>query len=161
MAKPKATKATLKKRPTPPKSVKAERTIDKSWHQRFLQVLGTTCNVTIAANAAGIDRKTVYRHYREQPDFAEAWDDAKASAIEILEAEAWQRARKQSDTLIIFLLKAHKPAMYRERYEVSQTSVNINWDDLTENELERIAAGESPAAVLASRSAAANSPATA
>ena len=156
MAKPKATKATLKKKATPVKSVKVERTVDLSWHPRFLQVLGTTCNVTIAANAAGVDRKTVYRHYREQPDFAEAWDDAKASAIEILEAEAWSRARKTSDTLIIFLLKAHKPAMYRERYEVAQTNLNINWDDLTENELERIAAGEDAATVLASRSTAAN-----
>lgn len=150
MPKPKQPKLTPKKKSkAPPPPIKQ---VDKSWHAKFLEILGTTCNVTLAARGAGVSRFTVYEHYREQPDFAAQWDDAKEAAVEILEAEAWQRARKVSDTLIIFLLKAHKPAKYRERYEVSQTSVNINWDDLTENELERIAAGEDPAAVLASRS---------
>lgn len=62
-----------------------------------------------------------------------------------------------------WFLERRKPSDWgrRDRHEVAQTNLNINWDDLTENELERIAAGESPAAVLASRSTAANSPATA
>lgn len=53
-----------------------------------------------------------------------------------------------------WFLERRKPQDWarRERHEVSQTSVNINWDDLTENELERIAAGESAASVLADRS---------
>lgn len=52
-----------------------------------------------------------------------------------------------------WFLERRKPQDWarRERHEVSQTSVNINWDDLTENELERIASGESAASVLADR----------
>ncbi len=92
--------------------------LDTSWHAKFLEILSATCNVTLAARGAGIIRNTAYEHYKRLPDFAAAWDDAKEAAVEILEAEAWQRARKVSDTLIIFLLKAHKPAKYRERYEV-------------------------------------------
>lgn len=95
--------------------------LDTSWHARFLEILGSTCNVTLAARGAGIIRNTAYVHYKALPEFAAAWDDAKEAAIEILEAEAWQRARKQSDTLMIFLLKAHKPDKYREtvRNEIS------------------------------------------
>lgn len=150
MSKPKPTKPTLKKKAKA--QVQQTPQLNTSWHTKFLEILSATCNVTLAARGAGIDRTSAYDHYKLLPDFAAKWDDAKEAAVEILEAEAWQRARKVSDTLIIFLLKAHKPAKYRERYEVSQTSLNINWDDLTENELERIAAGEDPAAVLASRS---------
>ena len=53
-----------------------------------------------------------------------------------------------------WFLERRKPSEWgrRDRHEVSQTSLNINWDDLTENEMERIANGESPASVLASRS---------
>lgn len=152
----KPTKPTLKKRAIAAKIRPVNTKLDKSWHPRFLEILGTTCNVTLAAKGAGIDRSSAYDHYRQFPDFAAEWKDAKEAAIEVLEAEAWSRARKQSDTLIIFLLKAHKPAMYRERYEVAQTNLNINWDDLSENELERIAAGEDAATVIASRSTAAN-----
>ena len=32
----------------------------------------------------------------------------------MLHAIAMERARKQSDTMLIFLLKAHRPAVYRE-----------------------------------------------
>jgi hypothetical protein len=97
-------------------------TADTSWHSRFLELLGMTCNVTLAAKGSGVDRKTAYRHYESFPEFAAAWDNAKESAIEILEAEAWHRAMKQSDLLIIFLLKAHKPEKYRERTQLDVTS---------------------------------------
>ncbi len=150
----KATKATPKKGKVAAQAI--AQNLDTSWHPRFLHLLRHSCSVTTAAIGAGVNRTTVYRHRDALPEFAEALRDEKEAAVEILEAEAWNRARKQSDTLMIFLLKAHKPAMYRERYEVAQTNLNINWDDLTENELERIAAGEDPATVLASRSTAAN-----
>ncbi len=140
-------KSTPKKRGVRPASAP-----DLSWHPRFLEILGSTCNVTLAARGAGIDKKTAYNHYRSQPDFAAQWDEAKESALEILEAEAWNRARKQSDVLMIFLLKANRPEKYRERYEVAQTSLNINWDDLTEEELAAIAGGENPVTVLSKRS---------
>lgn len=148
--KPASKKKTATKR-TPKKGVRGPAP-DLSWHPRFLDILSSTCNVTLAARGAGVNKVTAYEHYKTQPDFARAWDEAKDSAVEILEAEAWNRARKTSDTLLIFLLKAHKPKMYRERYEVAQTSLNINWDDLTEDELAAIAGGADPAAVLSKRS---------
>jgi hypothetical protein len=107
---------------TPKKKGKGKKPVDTSWHPRFIELLGTTCNVTLSCKGAGITRETAYEHKKQMPEFAAQWEDAKEAAIEILEAEAWQRAKKKSDLLMIFLLKAHKPEKYRERSEVDVTS---------------------------------------
>lgn len=96
--------------------------VDTSWHPRFLEILSQSCNVTLACKAANVRPKTAYEHKKEMPEFAEQWEEAKEGAIDILEAEAWQRARKQSDVLMIFLLKAHKPDKYREQAHLDVTS---------------------------------------
>lgn len=113
-AKPKprpATKATPKK-----KGVR-----DESWHAKFLELFGYSMNVVLSAKGAGVDRATVYKHRKADPDFAAAMDEAKEEAVERLEADAYERAKKMSDTLLIFLLKAHKPQMYRENIQQQHT----------------------------------------
>ena len=42
------------------------------------------------------------------------WELAKQQAIDELESVAFTRAKKYSDTLLIFLLKALKPDVYRD-----------------------------------------------
>ena len=44
----------------------------------------------------------------------------------MLEKEAWRRALKQSDTLLIFLLKAHRPQKYREVIQAQNRNLNLN-----------------------------------
>ncbi len=104
---------------------------------KFLTALAKRGNITAAAKAAGVDRSTPYRWREAEPEFAAAWDDAVERACDLLEAEAWTRAvdgvrepvigrvgrdqdgivtyvQKYSDSLLTTLLKAHKPAKYRE-----------------------------------------------
>lgn len=52
-----------------------------------------------------------------------------------------------------WLLERRHPERWarRERHDVTSTNVNVNWEDLTDDELARIAAGEQPAKVLADR----------
>lgn len=88
------------------------------WEDKFIALLGSSCNVALAAKGANISRKTAYQYRKQSVEFGQRWKEAKAEAVELLEAEAWQRARKQSDTLMIFLLKAHKPSKYQERMRV-------------------------------------------
>jgi len=95
-----------------------QRTRKRTWAPRFLEVFRQTCNVRLAADAAGIDRDTAYRHRARDPRFAAAWARAEQDAIDVLEAEARRRALSMSDTLLIFLLKAHRPDRYRESIRI-------------------------------------------
>jgi hypothetical protein len=108
----------------------------REWVPRFLDALASSPNVSAAARLAGIDRKTAYNWREQSSEFAEAWDDAIETSTDYLEAEARRRAfegcdepvfyqgeecgaiRKYSDTLMIVLLKAHRPEKYRERSQV-------------------------------------------
>lgn len=100
----------------------------------FCAALATTGgNVSRACEAVGISRMTAYNWREDDPEFAKAWDNAKAIGAEALEDEATRRAfegtekpvfhqgvecgtiREYSDTLTIFLLKGAKPEKYRER----------------------------------------------
>lgn len=100
---------------------------------RFLETLADSGNVSQSARVAGYSRWAVYKWYREDSAFAAAWRDALDSALDALEAEARRRAlegvqegvfyqgtriatvTKYSDSLLMFLLKAHRPEKYKDR----------------------------------------------
>ena len=114
------------------------------WRRAFLKVFAECGVVGLAAEAAGVSAGQVRRSRREDPEFAEQYREARERACDALEAEARRRGLKgvvrkkfdkgrplidpatkkqyveyeYSDTLLIFLLKAHRPAKYRERHEV-------------------------------------------
>lgn len=123
---------------------KKRRSGRKSWREPFLKMLAKSGNVLLACQAAAVTRSTAYREKSLHASFSAEWNEAMGKAIEYLEATAWKRATtgtmepvwmkdengrpvkvdsvpRMSDTLLIFLLKAHKPHMYREtiRSEVS------------------------------------------
>jgi len=95
---------------------------DLSWHPSFIAALKNSGNVRAACHAAKVDRKTSYNHKAAFPDFEEQWETAMEDAVDSLEAVAVTRARSSSDTLLIFLLKAHRPEKYRERLDVSMSN---------------------------------------
>ena len=84
------------------------------WAPVFLTQLECTPNVAAAARLAGITKQRVYQVRAENPEFAAAWEDALDTGVQELEGVVWQRAKDQSDTLAIFLLKSHKPARYAD-----------------------------------------------
>ena len=90
-----------------------------SWQDRFVEIFAMSLNVALAAQGAGVTRMSAYRERKRNPEFAAAWEDAREAAAERLEATAFERAKSVSDTLLIFLLKSHKPERYRE--SVQQT----------------------------------------
>lgn len=119
----------------------------EEWRPAFLDALTETANVSESCKKAGISRQTAYRHRRAYEGFANEWDEALGMGVGTLEDEAVRRARdgveesvfykgeivgqvrKYSDTLLIFLLKSHKPDTYRERREITGF---IQTDDVTE-----------------------------
>ena len=108
----------------------------------FCAVLAETCQVRKACAAVDISPYTAYKWRKEMPEFAEQWDEALAAGKFVLESEAHRRAfegtdkpvfhngeqcgtvREYSDTLAIFLLKAHDPAKYRENTRMELTGAD-------------------------------------
>lgn len=121
---PKRPTRTATKKPvtkvTPKKELSARERFyadNPTWQEQFLALFGNSLNIASSAMGAGINRRTVYRERDRNPEFAAALADAKAEAIERLEGAAYDRAKKMSDVLLIFLLKAHKPEVYRESFD--------------------------------------------
>jgi hypothetical protein len=103
-------------------------TSEKAWRMRFLDALRMHGVVARAAIEAGIHRDTAYFERSQDPLFAEQWAEALDRGVDMLEDVAKKRAYEGSDTLLIFLLKAHRPERYRETTRSIQ--VNITPDDL-------------------------------
>jgi len=101
---------------------------------RFLDKLRNSGNVRMACRAAGIPRRTAYNWRDKWATFHDEWDEALEDACDFLEGEAWRRAvENNSDRLLMFLLKAHRPERFKDR---SEADINlggkvfvVNWDE--------------------------------
>lgn len=84
----------------------------------FLASLRKSPNISKACKSAfDIPRQTVYAWRESDTEFARIWDEILDAAVDELESVAHQRALTESDTLMIFLLKAHRPEKYREQVD--------------------------------------------
>lgn len=83
----------------------------------FLAAYAKIGCIWLAAKAANVAARSHYRWVKNDPRYAKAFEEAYAIATTRLEGEAYRRAMKTSDTLLIFLLKGRKPEVYRERFE--------------------------------------------
>lgn len=117
-----------------------------TWRRGFLSVLADSANVSKAARSVSIARSWAYKCRENDPSFAEEWDAALEEAADKLEERAWGRANfenisykfdKQgnpilhpitgepyfehvgSDTVLLALLKAHRPEKYKDRSEIT------------------------------------------
>lgn len=147
----------------------------KARKEAFLAAYRMTGNVSAAARTADVYRTTPYAWADEDPDFKAAWEVAEQESIDRLEEEARRRAeqgvvdyvvsqgklvmvpdpetgeqvplakRVYSDTLMVLLLKAHRPDRYRDRQSVEHSGPAggpIQVDDARERlagELDRLA----------------------
>lgn len=115
------------------------------WISTFLDAIQAGSTVAAAAREAGVHGSVPYQRRRYDPAFRRAWQRAAQLGTELLEAEAVRRAvhgteepvyykgsqcgtvRRYSDTLLIFLLKARRPEVYREdRSGGKGSTVNIS-----------------------------------
>lgn len=104
--------------------------------ETFLASFRETCNVSEAARAAGLARRSVYEWRADDPAFAADWEDAEQEAADKLEREAWRRAvegtdkpvtfqgeitdtyKEYSDRMLELLLKAHRPDKFVEKRQL-------------------------------------------
>jgi hypothetical protein len=91
------------------------------WRETFLRTLAQTGNVSCAATAAGIKRRTAYDHRKNDAGFAALWDEAVEEAADGLEYEIRRRA----------LEGELEPKMYKGR--VVQVWVDLNGNLLADD----------------------------
>ena len=108
------------------------------WRDAFIERLRATGNITLAATGAGVTRQNVYRTRSRNAAFRHRWDEALEQAMDLLEGEARRRATGMkrdvyyagevvgqesvySDTLLMFLMRAHRPHLYRENMKVEHS----------------------------------------
>ena len=127
---------------TPKKPAKAGRYHkDKSWRLRFCAALRECPNVGQACAAANVSRPLAYAERAKFAVFRAQWANALQEGVEKLEKQCWETALRSetiktrttetdaqgrvfvreiveptSDTMAIFLLKAHAPEKYRENF---------------------------------------------
>ena len=109
-----------------------------AWRGVFIERLKATGNITLAARGAGVTRQNAYRTRSRNKTFRRQWDEALEQAMDLLAGEARRRAtgikravwyagevvREESvysDTLLMFLLRAHRPHLYRDNVRVEHS----------------------------------------
>lgn len=128
-AKGKRTTRTPKKRSKP------------DWAPKLLLKLAETANIKAACKAAKVGRTAFYGRRETDAVFAKAVQEALEEATDDLELEARRRAKdgtqkpvyyqglkcgvinEYSDTLMIFLLKAHRPEKFRDKVKVEHGGI--------------------------------------
>lgn len=113
--------------------------------QAFLESYKQWANVSFACESARINRSNVYYWQEHDPEFAHNMRLAGDAATERLEKEAWRRATEgtpykrtsywhgepvgtdekieYSDQLLMLLLRARRPDVYREKLDVAVSQV--------------------------------------
>jgi hypothetical protein len=86
-----------------------------------LESLQKTANVQRSCTVARIPRSSLYDWRDEDLTFQKDWDKALKIGLLTLQDIAVRRASKDSDTVLIFLLKAHWPERYREHINLNAT----------------------------------------
>lgn len=124
----------------------------------FLENYAQWANITFACQASGIGRSTFYTWQEHDAEFAALFNQASEAATERLEKEAWRRATEgtpytrtsywhgepvgtdskveYSDQLMMLLLRARRPDLYRDKLDVAV------------NQVIKTVAGVDPASVL-------------
>jgi hypothetical protein len=90
----------------------------RPWDKVFLDNIRETGTVRAAAEAAGVDRTTPYIKRKRDPAFAAAWAAAEEDAVDLLVEEGRRRALETSDQLLMFFLRAHRPALYGTNVQI-------------------------------------------
>lgn len=111
------------------------------WRSAWLLNYAMTASITIACRQAKISEHTFYYHKKNDPDFAQLVENAKAHAIDLLHTRCFQRAlegdiepvhwqgvvvdhiRKFDSRLQIEMLRAHMPNKFK-----TPGSGNVNID---------------------------------
>lgn len=123
-------------------------TVYGDWRDRFLEVLSECGIVREACIAAGVSRKTAYHYRNSDASFAQEWKLALQDAADLALVEYRRRALQQSDRAMEFFIKSRDPETYGESAQIELVLKYLDMSKLTNEQIDRLAAGEDPFEVL-------------
>ncbi len=109
------------------------------WETRFLEAFRNSGNVRAACTAAGVHRNTPFKRAERDPDFRQAWDEAREDALDLLEMIAWKRAQDNSDYLLWKLLASNRRSLYGDRIDVTAAAHVTTTVEVGELTVDRVA----------------------
>lgn len=134
-----------------------------NWQELFVAALAKSPNVSAACKRAKVSRSWAYAQRDLDADFAAAWDEALEMGLDAAEGELYRRAvkgvlepvfyqgeivghiRRPSDTLLMFLLKSHRPETYRDTVRSEVTGANggaVKTEQTTKHDLSKLSVDE-------------------
>jgi len=112
---------------------------------------GTFGNVSAAARALGLDRRTVQIRIAQSPNLQQVLQDARESMVDNAESALGRAVLAGEAWAVCFALKTQGRARgYVERQEIKQETrlaVTMSAEELTDDELAAIAAGRGARAI--------------
>lgn len=85
----------------PQKRKQSKRDWTKATEEEFLTALGETCNVTAAADAAGVSTSGAYKRRKKVAAFRAGWAEAIAAAYQRLELVMLDRALNGTEKIVV------------------------------------------------------------
>lgn len=104
--------------PAKPKRSKKGR---RDWKPQWLAAYQSHGTAKAASEVIGVNECTPYEARNRDPEFAKAWDALENETTKLLEETLYQRALNGDTTAAIFMLKARRPAKYREALSVKHS----------------------------------------
>ena len=99
---------------------------------KFLLSLGRGASIESAAAAVGVNKSTIYETKKEDTEFAAAVDQARLTAVKVIEGALWRKARSGNTTAQIFYLCNRRPEDWKHVNRIELTGKDggpIRYDD--------------------------------
>ena len=110
--------------------------------------------ISVAARQLGTSRKTLHQMINTMPTVKEARDDAREALKDFAESKIYEEIKAGNTVMLIFYAKTQmKDRGYVERQEHTGAdggTIKLDLSSLTDEQLQRILAGDDPAAVITS-----------
>jgi hypothetical protein len=106
--------------------------------RKFLRAFRRVGTIARACELTRISRVLAHHWVNTDSSFARRFAEARATVVERLESSAYERAMSGNTSLTMFMLKAMRPEVYRDKYEDLVDEEELN--TAIERELERMAA---------------------